>query len=304
MPTVLIAGGTGLVGLRLSQMLRDKNYEVIHLSRSKKQDASYDMYLWDLEKQTIDEEALFAADYIINLAGAGVADKRWSTDRKKMIISSRTKSNLLLKNALLKIGKKPKAYLSASAIGYYGNSNGKVFTEADPPGEDFLSETCVLWENAIKDFADAVAMRTVIIRVGIVFSTKGGSLEKLLLPFNFGMANYFGDGSDHYSWIHIDDICNQFIFAMENEKMQGVYNGVGPQAATTKTIAKSIKAAKGSAALLLPVPNFALKLALGEMASIVISDMNVSGKKIQAAGYQYLFPDLTEALKDLLERKV
>lgn len=304
MPTVLIAGGTGLVGTRLSQMLSEKNYQVIHLSRRKKPGASYDTYQWDLDKQTIEEEALFAADYVLNLAGAGVADKRWSAERKKIIISSRVRSNQLLKDAFLKIGKKPKAYISASAVGYYGESNGKVFTETDAAGDGFLSETCVLWEKAIEDFAQAVAMRTVILRVGIVFSTKGGSLEKLLIPFNFGMANYFGDGSDHYSWIHIDDICNQFIYAMENESMEGIYNGVGPQAATTKTIAKSIKAAKGSMSLVLPVPGFALKLVLGEMANIVTADMNVSAQKIQQAGYEYLFPDLTLAVKDLLSRKI
>ncbi len=304
MKTILIAGGTGLIGNRLSYLLTQKGYQVIHLSRTENLDATYPAYHWDLEKGTMDETALLKADYVINLAGAGIADKRWTISRKKLIIDSRAKGNELFQNYFQTV-KKPKAYVSSAAIGIYGDRGQEELDELSAPGKDgFLMESCVLWEQSIKALEDATHVRTVIIRVGIVLSSQGGALEKMILPFKVRTGSYFGDGSAIYSWIHIDDICGIFIKAVEDDSMKGIYNAVSPNPLSNKELTYAISEAMGTPNLIVPAPTFALRLAMGEMADVVLTSAKVSSNKIEKAGYEFKFTDAVKAVKDVVEKEL
>ena len=302
--TILIAGGTGLLGKRLSRLLRKKGHTVLHLSRRQNLDAEFPAYQWDLKKKTIDEEALRRADHIINLAGAGIADGRWTDARKRLIISSRVESADLLRRAIEEKRAPAKSYISASAIGYYGNRGSQMMCEDDPSGgHGFLPESVTAWEKAIGRVA-ATGIRTVVFRVGIILSTRGGALEKMLLPFRFFTGTYFGDGQMFYSWIHIDDMARMFIEAIENEKMSGIYNGVSPAPATNREIILATKKALGRPALIMPAPAFVLRMVMGEMADMVLHSTRVSSEKIEKAGFGFQFPELTGAIGDLLSREI
>lgn len=304
MPTVLIAGGSGLLGQRLSQLLHERKFKIVHLSRKHQADATFPTFRWDVEKGFLPQEAIEKADYILNLAGAGIADRRWSTARKKVIIDSRVKSTLLLKAAIEKRSVPPKAYLAASAIGYYGKGRDEAVDENALPGSlGFLPESVRVWEDSIYEIA-AGGLRTVILRIGIVLSTRGGALEKMMLPFQFFLGIYFGNGKQWYSWIHIDDLCRLFIEAIENSGMKGVYNGASPNPTRNKDLILAIKNALGKPAVLLPAPAFLLRMAMGEMAEMILDSIKVSSSKIEQQGFAFKFPQLSQALKDLLERNI
>ena len=302
MSTVLLAGGSGLIGSRLNKLLQAKGYSTILLSRRKRKNPSF--YQWDVDKGTIEEEAILKADYVINLAGAGIVDKRWTVSRKKELIESRVKSARLLKDSFQRLNKKPKAYLSASAIGFYGNRGEEWLTEISKAGDDgFLAECTVAWEEAAKELSE-LDIRTAILRIGIVLSTQGGALKEMIFPMKLGVAGYFGNGAAYYPWIHIDDVCNQFIWALENEKASGIYNAVAPNPVTVKDLTKKIKKARGRFALALPIPSFALQIGMGEMAEMLLNSARVSCEKIQQAGFEFEHPKLGKALKDILKRKI
>jgi uncharacterized protein len=300
---ILIAGGTGLVGLRLSSLLTQKGYEVAHLTRKKNPNSPYTQYLWDVEKQTIEKEAITFATTVINLAGAGIAEKRWTTTRKKEIIESRTKSNLLLKTSFEQYGK-PNAYLSASAIGFYGNRGEERLEETSMAGQgDFLSETCIAWENSIQSI-EALDIRTVIFRIGIVCSTKGGALPQTMLPIRFGLGTYFGSGQQYYSWIHLNDLCQLFLAAIENKQWEGTYNAVAPNPVSNKVFTQQLIRAMGHYALCLPAPAFLMRVVLGEMAAIILFSSKVSATKVEKMGFVFSYPTLKEALEHLIQEKV
>lgn len=304
MPTILIAGGTGLVGNHLSQMLKAAGHTVLHLSRKQNLNAKFPAYAWDLKKKTIEQAAVDQADFIINLAGTGIADQRWTDERKRLIISSRVDSTLLLKAAIERRPTPLKAYISASAVGFYGSRGDQLMTENDPAGKDsFLAESVSAWEQAVEKIAET-GLRTVMIRIGVVLSTQGGALEKMLIPFKFFNATYFGSGQQWMSWVHMDDLCRMFIEAIENEQFNGIYNGVAPHPARNRDLVSELKKAVGKPALLLPAPEVVLRAAMGEMADVIFDSTRVSSKKIEAAGFKFQFPDLLPALKDLLRRKI
>jgi uncharacterized protein (TIGR01777 family) len=301
--TVLITGGSGLVGARLSQLLLEAGYQVIHLGRKKSRSGSILTYQWDLKKGIIEVEALLRADHIVHLAGAGVVDSRWTDDRKKEIISSRVDSANLLLAELKKLQLKPITFVSASAVGYYGNTGSALVTEDAVPGNDFLAEVCTAWESAAKQFEE-IGSRVVVLRTGIVLSTKGGALPKTAAPVKFGIGATLGDGTQYVPWIHIDDLCRQYIYAIQNEKMKGIYNATAPQPVTNKEFTDSIGDALGKKTINTPAPAFVLKLAMGEMAIAVLGGQRTSSMKIQEAGFTFNFPQVLPALKDVFERGV
>ncbi len=302
MSTILIAGGTGLVGKRLSVLLKEKGHDVLHLSRRPDPKAAFPTFQWNPAAGLIDQSAVERADYVINLAGAGIADSRWTEARKQLIIDSRVQSAYTLLKAMKSVGK-AKAYLSAAAVGYYGDTGEKLVDETSGPGKGFLAESCVEWEKAIQGVA-ASGIRTVGLRIGIVLSARGGALQKMLLPLRFGVNTYFGSGSQWYSWIHIDDVCRLFIAAIENEEMKGIFNAVAPNPVTNLQLAKTLGKVWKGPSLLAPVPAIALRLAMGEMADVVLAGSRVSSAKTAASGFVYAFPDLEGALTDVLSRKV
>ncbi len=301
MQRVLIGGGTGLIGKRLSVILKAKGYEVRHLSRRANPSAEFPAFKWDPNAGTMDEAALENVDYVINLAGAGIADKAWTKKRKQVIIDSRVKSNALLFKKIKASGRKVKTFLAASAIGYYGDRGNEELTESSSAGTSgFLAESCVAWESAFS-LISSISERHVIVRIGIVLSTKGGALEKMLIPFNFGMGNYFGDGQMYTSWIHIDDVCRIFIAGIQNENMSGIYNGTAPEPVTGKALIYAIKEAKGSSALVMPAPIFALKIGLGERVEMLTGSARVIPKRTLESGFKFEYENLVGALKDVIE---
>jgi uncharacterized protein (TIGR01777 family) len=303
METVLITGGTGLVGQRLSRVLKQKGFQVIHLSRKANLEATFPAYQWDINAGTIDKTALEKADYIIHLAGAGVADGTWTEKRKQAIIDSRVKSAVLIQNTLKAMDKKPRAVICASASGFYGNRGDKILDESASMGKGFLAEVVEKWEAANSGFVD-LGIRTAMFRIGIVLSTQGGALEKMLPTYKVRIGTYFGDGSQYYSWIHIDDLCEMFAFAIQNKNVEGVYNAVAAKPVTNKYLAEAIGTALNSKAVLLPAPAFVMRLVMGEMAEIILDGVRLSPKKIIDAGFRFMYDDVEYALRDVVERKI
>ncbi|MEM9544521.1 MAG: TIGR01777 family oxidoreductase [Bacteroidota bacterium] len=299
--SILIAGGTGLVGSRLVEHLDASKYDIRILSRSSKSTEHVRYFKWDFQSMTIDQDAV-KVDYIINLNGAGIADKRWTNARKKVLIDSRVKSAELIKSALMTTGHRPKAYLSASAVGFYGDRDDEILDEKSPVGKGFMAECCQLWENAASELKSYVD-RLIINRIGIVLTTKGGALPKILMTQQVGVYNYFGNGKQYYSWIHIDDLCGLFIDQMENGTSEGIYNSVAPEPLTNKQFTTEIKEALNGN-LVLPAPVFGLRLLLGEMANVVLNSNRVYPKMLEKEKFNYHFPKLGIAVKDLVKRRV
>lgn len=303
MQTVLITGGTGLVGSRLSRTLKERGYKVIHLSRKENLNSTFPAYKWNIDKGEIDNRALKQADYIVHLAGAGVADKPWTKKRREIIIDSRVKSGALLQQKLKTIGKRPKAIICASASGYYGDRGGQLLDESASKGKGFLVEVVEKWEAANNGFNE-VCDRVAQLRIGIVLSTLGGALQKMLPTYKARVGTYFGSGDQYYSWIHIDDLANMFIHAIENETVNGVYNAVAPNPVTNKRLAEAIGEGMGKSVFLVPAPAIALRLAMGEMSSIVLDGVRLCSNKIQNTGFRFLYDEVSYALRDVIERNI
>jgi len=293
MKNILITVGSGLVGKQLTALLEQKGYEVAWLSR-KPQQRTY--FLWDVAKQELDPQALEWGDAVVHLAGEGVAEKRWTAERKLAILRSRTESTALLHRAIEQATHKPSTFISASAVGFYGFDTGAALVvENSPSGKDFLAEVVLAWEKEVKKI-EVLPLRCVILRIGIVLDAKGGALAEMLKP---PVAAPLGSGAQWMSWIHVEDLVRLFVFALEKTTLQGIYNAVGPHPATNHQLTKEAAAAKGKAYVGIGVPGFALKLFLGEMAAMVLGGNRVSSQKIQKAGFEFEFPELKQALKDI-----
>lgn len=304
MATICITGGTGMIGTRLIELLIAKNHELIILTRkSKPAFGNVRFAEWNLEKGTIDASAIEKTDYIIHLAGAGVADKRWTTKRKEEIANSRTQSSALLVKALTEIPNHVKAVISSSAIGWYGPDKAKTdkgFVETDAAYNDFLGQTCLQWEQSIEPVTN-LNIRLVKLRTGIVLSNEGGALKEFKKPLKFGLASVLGSGTQIISWIHVDDLCRMFEYAIEHETINGSYNAVAPKPVSNKELTLSLaKKMRGNAFITTPVPSFVLKLMLGEMSVEVLKSTTASSAKIQNAGFQFLYPSLDAALNELI----
>jgi uncharacterized protein (TIGR01777 family) len=300
MEKILITGGTGLVGKHLSKMLIDNGYSVALLSRRRNMVSGIQNHFWDVENKIIDNEAVASADYIIHLAGAGIGDKRWCTQRKKEIRDSRIASAQLIFDQVMKEKGRVKAFISSSAIGYYGCVIGeKIFSETDPPATDFLGETCRLWEEAANKFRDA-GIRTVKIRAGVVLAQNGGALSKLALPVKLSIGSHLGSGSQYMPWIHIDDLCGIYLKALKDQSMEGPYNAVAPEHITNRQFVKKLARELHKPLWFPPIPAFALKLLFGEMASMLLTGSRVAADRIITAGYEFRYGSLDKALPQIL----
>lgn len=293
---ILVTGGTGLVGKELCSQLQKNGYEVSVLSRSKNLNSTYPTFTWDYPSGHLEAGAFEGVDAIIHLAGAGVADKRWSTERKKVILESRTMTSQLLYDQLKAVPNQVKTIIAASAIGIYGSENSpNNMTEESPVGNDYLAEVTREWELATSQF-EKLDIRLAQLRIGVVLSNKGGALMKLLEP---PVAAALGKGDQYMSWIHMDDVVGMFLWALKNESVIGPFNLVAPAPLTNLEFTKMAAKIFRKPFIPIPVPKFVLQLMLGQMAEIVLGGSKISCEKIQSEGYQFKFTDFESAVKDL-----
>lgn len=297
---VIITGGSGLTGRYLTSLLLNEGYSVSHLSRNNNQFGKVRVYRWDPEKKIIDPAIFEGIDYIIHLAGANIGEKPWTRERKNEILSSRIDSAKLIYNTLSDNGINIKAFISASATGYYGSATtDRILKEEDVSAEDFLGTTCRLWEEAADQFSKTGA-RVVKIRTGVVIEKRNGLVPKLLKPARFGIFPKLGAGSQFIPWIYIEDLCGIYLKALMDEKMEGAYNAVSPQQITQldfmRTLAKVMKRPFFHPHL----PAIILKMALGEMSDIVLTGSRVSAEKIINAGYRFDYAELDKVLNKIL----
>lgn len=301
MKNILIAGGSGLVGKRLTRLLQQKGYAVAWLSREAKPKAAVKTYTWDIKRQVIDKAAFEFADAVINLAGAGVVEKRWTSSYKKEIYNSRIQSTSLLADYITHQSNHVEVLVNASAIGIYGNDLDTEATEGMEPAHTFLAEVCRDWEAATSQ-AQQAGVRTVLIRTGIVLSENEGFIGQLKTPIKWYAGTVLGSGEQMTSWIHIDDLCAIYIAALENESMSGAYNAVSPVPATNKQLTYLLAKELNRGIILPNTPAFVLKIALGEMADMLIGSQPVSSQKITDAGFVFKFARAREAIHDLLSK--
>ena len=276
------------------------------LSRTPAKNGHYRSFRWDPQAGTIDEAAVPYADYIINLAGSSVADGKWTDERKRDILSSRLGGLALLHRELAKgNGHRVQAFISASAIGIYGDAGAALLTEETPPApaDDFLADVSRQWEQAAAPVA-ALGIRTVIPRIGVVLSDQGGALVPIARPVKLGAGAPLGNGRQYISWIHIDDLCRLFIAMLEQEHYAGVYNAVAPTPVTNEAFTEILAEVLHRPLLLPKVPAFGLKLLMGEMSEIVLGSQRVSAEKVLGAGFAFEYPTLRAALESFYGEKV
>lgn len=292
MATILITGGTGLIGKNLKKKLTIKGYTVHVLTRSPKEEGEF---RWSINEKYIDENAFKGVTHIIHLAGAGIADKRWTTKRKKELVDSRVKSANLLYKKVQDLKIPLQGFISASGIGYYGAiTSDTIFTEEDAPENDFISTICIQWEKAAHQFKN-IAIPTTILRTGVVLSKNDGALSKMNTPL---FLSALGTGKQYIPWIHINDLCNLYIKAIEDSNFIGVFNAVAPEHQTNNNFTKTLGNIINKTVLPINAPSFVLKTALGEMAYILLNGSRVSAKKTSQF-YNFEYPDLNAALNNI-----
>jgi uncharacterized protein (TIGR01777 family) len=296
--SILITGGSGLLGKQLTKALLSQGYTVSHLSRSPGKDPQVKTFLWNVEKEEIDANCINGVDTILHLAGAGIVDKRWTDERKRLLLESRTKSIKLIYEVLKDKPNQVKTMISASATGYYSNRGDELLTEDSPPAHDFLGTCCIEWEKAV-DEGEELSLRILKYRTGVVLTKAGGALPQLALPVKFGLGSPIGTGRQWVPWIHHQDVINMYLHAINNDTLTGVYNMVAPHAVTNAELAKSVAKHLHRPFWAPNVPAFMLKLLMGEMATVVLGSTKVSAQKIEGAGFKFMYPDIDSALTEI-----
>jgi uncharacterized protein (TIGR01777 family) len=295
---ILISGSHGLVGTALIKALEPEGHEIFRLVRHAPNSRSE--IEWSPDRYSIALARIEGFDAVVHLAGESIAEGRWTEEKKKRIRESRVKGTRLLGDALANLTDRPKTFICASAIGYYGNRGDELLTEASAPGNDFLSEVCVEWENAAA-LAVEKGIRVVNTRFGIILDQKGGALAKMLPPFRMGIGGRIGSGKQWMSWIALDDVVGGIKFALANDSLRGPVNFVAPNPVTnaefTKTLGKTL-----SRPTIFPIPAFGVRLAFGEMAdALLLSSQRVEPQTLKASGYQFSYSQLGPGLHHVLQ---
>ncbi len=293
---VLITGATGLIGRHLTPLLIREGYDVVHLSRTPSSRGNVRTYSWDPLKGELDDTVLEEGiDHIIHLAGASIADGRWTSRYKELLLDSRVKSAALLYDRFGKTGN-IKTFISASGVNYYGTrTTNQVFSEEDPPADDFLGKVCVEWERAADRFSEQA--RVVKIRTGVVLEKEDGALPQLAFPVRWLVGAPLGSGEQYIPWIHIDDICRVYLKGLQDEAMMGAYNAVAPDHVTNKIFIKTLGKVLKRPVILPPVPGFLLKLVLGEKADLILEGSRMSCSKLEQQGFAFRYDQLVKALE-------
>ncbi|PID68891.1 MAG: TIGR01777 family protein [Flavobacteriia bacterium] len=302
MNKVLIAGGTGLIGRHLTRKLLDSGYTVHILSRSKRQSTADNLhyFVWDINKTFIDSQAFDGVKFVINLAGSGIGAQRWTESYKRVIVKSRVNGTRLLFEHIKSLNISIDKYIAASAIGYYGTTTAdRIFTEEDAPGHDFLAEVTQAWEQEALLF-ETIGIKTVLMRTGVVFDRSGGAFPKIYKPVQSRMGAVLGSGQQMIPWIHIDDMVYAYVFMLEQD-LAGTYNIVAPNPVNNKVLTHTIAKILHRTIWLPRIPGFVLKLILGEQAMLALEGCAVSSEKLSRAGFSFKYPQLEEALQDLLK---
>lgn len=306
MKKVIITGGTGLLGTYLSKLLQAKGHQVYLFTRNiesakRKSPEASGYFLWKGNAADYSRE-LTGMDAVIHLAGANVAGRRWNEAYKKEILESRTGSTRALIESMKKLDKRPETFICSSAVGYYGNRGDEELTENSQVADTFLADVCRQWEEEAAK-AGELGVRTVSIRTGVVLSVKDGALNKMLLPFKLFAGGPLGNGRQWFPWIHIDDIAGIYMHAIENTGMRGIYNGAAPKPVRMKEFAKTLGEVLHRPSLF-PVPEFVIKIVLGEGAGVAMASQRVNADKIVSAGYKFSFPEIKGALVDVIEKGI
>jgi hypothetical protein len=292
---ILISGSSGLIGTAATTALKSDGHNVVHLVRPGKTANPADVQ-WDPMRATVDVAALEGVDVVIHLSGAGIADGRWTEERKQLLRSSRIDTTRVLVDSLSRLKQKPRVLIVASAIGYYGNRGDEILTESSATGTDFLALVCRDWEAEASRGA-AMGIRTVMLRFGVVLSGKGGALPKMLTPFKLGVGGRLGTGQQWMSWIAIEDVVGIVRYAIANEQVSGPVNLVAPNPVRNEEFTRLLAGMLHRPAIF-PAPAFVLRLAMGDMAdAVLLSSDRVKPEQMLAAGYKFRFEVLEPALR-------
>lgn len=297
---VLITGSSGLVGLALIESLAANGHEVIRLLRK---DFSEDSPVWDPENGVIDLADVRDIAAVVHLAGENIAEGRWNDKKKENILSSRVRGTKLLAGFFAASDHKPRIIVSASATGVYGDRGEEFLDETNGPGNGFLADVCKQWEEATAPAVDA-GIRVANVRLGIVLSTAGGALKKMLLPFRMGLGGVIGSGKQYMSWVSIEDVTGMIQYVIANESMRGPVNLVSPDAVSNREFTKTLGRVLHRPTIF-PLPVFAARIAFGEMADeLLLASTRVLPKKLTDSGYKFRHPELGEAFEQLLKKVV
>jgi uncharacterized protein len=302
---IAVTGATGLIGQRLCKELIGKGHELTIFTGNIRKaglliKGAKEYIYWDYHKPEEWGKYIENKDAVIHLAGAGIADKRWTEDYKKTILESREISTKNLVKAIESAGQKPGLFISSSAVGFYGNTGDEILTENSVNGSDFLSEVCRHWENPTKE-VERLGIRKVSVRTGIALTNEGGALKKMLLPFKLFVGGHLGSGKQWFPWIHIEDLIRIYIYVLENNSINGAVNAASPCPLTAKEFAKNIGKAMHRPSFF-PVPLLMLKLAIGEAAESVVASQRVMPKRLLDNNFKFKFEKIEDALKDLLKK--
>jgi len=295
---VLITGASGLIGPKLIRLLLEKGHQVSVLSRNPHKIKGVNVFQWDIDNQIIDNQAFDGIDTIIHLAGAGIADERWTKARKQLIIDSRVQSTKLLYKGIEETNAPIKTIISASAVGFYGDRADEILTENSSNGTGFLAECCQEWENAV-DLGQKFNVRLVKFRIGLVLSKQGGALSKLETPVSLFLGAPLGSGKQWMPWIHVTDLITLFEKAIENPVFEGTYNACSPIPVTNFEFTKILAKTLFRPVWPIKVPEFVLKAVLGEMSQVILISNHTSSQKLLNAGFKFRYAGLDEALKEI-----
>jgi uncharacterized protein (TIGR01777 family) len=294
----LITGATGFVGRRLVAKVPGSVVLTRDASRAKSVLGDVNAYPWDASREKPPAAAFQGVDTIFHLAGEPVAEGRWNAAKKQRLRDSRVFPTRNLIDAVGALGLRPKTLVCASAVGYYGDRGEELLDETSPAGSGFLADVCKSWEQEAARGRD-VGMRVVSVRIGVVLGKNGGALKKMLTPFKLGVGGVLGNGKQWMPWIHLDDLVNLLLFAADHTELEGPINGVAPEPATNREFTKTLAATLHRPAIF-PVPEFAVRLAFGEVADVLLASQRVIPKMAQERGFEYRFGRLGEALKDVV----
>lgn len=303
---IVITGATGLIGRKVVSALSQREDEVVSFSRNTEKAKSLipsakKFVEWDYRKPENWQSHLENVDAVIHLAGSNLFAKRWNNDFKREILDSRQGSTKKLVDAIISCIKKPKVFITASGIDYYGNTGNKLVDENSPAGNDFLADVCKVWESEAKQ-VESVGVRSVQVRTGLILSKDDGALKQMLPPFKFFIGGPLGNGKQWASWLHIDDIVGIYLHAIDNQNLNGAVNAVSPNPVKMNEFASTLGKVLNRPSLF-PVPKFVLKLVVGEAAGVITASHKIDNKKIVKSGYKFKFENLEITLQDLLKQK-